>query len=122
MTEKTVTIECNDEGGAIDAPWGKVEVDFKEDKDCITLKVLEHARQQLMYFQKQSPTQFLADDLKGYELILATGSEELADAFMEIKRRLRKEGTHYNTNLKVIEILKKEQPELAGRIHEARTT
>jgi hypothetical protein len=112
MTEKVVTVEINDKGGAIDAPWGKVEVDFKEDKDRINLKILEHARQQLLYFQKEGPTQFLADDLRGYELILATGSEELADKFMEIKRKLREEGIHYGTNLKVIEMLKEKHPEM----------
>lgn len=119
MNEEVVDIEINEKEGTIAAPWGKVTVDFSEDKDCVNLKMLEHARQQLLYFQKKSPTQPLADDLKGYELILATGSEEVADKFMEIKQDLREKGIHYGTNLKVIEILKKDYPEMSRRIDEA---
>jgi hypothetical protein len=116
---KEVNIELNGEEGTIDAPWGSVTVNFEDDKDDINLRLMAHARQQLMYFQKEKATQFLADDIKGYELILATGSEELADKFMEIKSDLRKKGIHYGTNLKVIEILKEKHPELTERtLHE----
>ena len=79
------------------------------------LGMIQHFRLQLISFRSQNKTpeerQHLEDDIRGYEIILASGSESNAQAFMEAKRGRRFEENGFKplfkNNLEVIEFCKK---------------
>lgn len=94
-----MTIKCS-----VDAPWGKFECDTY-------LDFFRQCRAQLQYFldQKQSPNEeFTRAELAGYDELLATGSEDMAEAFAMIKHDCRERGVAPPTNLEVIHRVKRE--------------
>lgn len=74
------------------------------------LGLMEHTLLQLKSYRQLNKTpekrQHLEDDISGYEMILATGSEKNAEHFFELKAKSIKMREPFKNNLEVIKALK----------------
>lgn len=60
---------------------------------------------QLKAIQARRDSQELRDDIEGFEMVL-NRSDNVLDAFVEEKRRLRASSIFFKSNLEIVEILK----------------
>lgn len=77
------------------------------------LDFLRHTLLQLKYYlktQKRTPQQLahLKADIKGYEELIETGSEENASVFLRMKHEAMKGGLRFPNNLAIIQHMKNE--------------
>jgi hypothetical protein len=87
----------------IDAPW----TNGKEEIEPSRLLFLQQTKKQLLYFQKQNDTEYIRNDIAGYDLIIKSKSEKNAENFLKIKRDAILEGKRFKDNLEVIKQMKK---------------
>ena len=81
----------------ISAPWGEFE--------CHTmLSFIQQCIAQLESFA--SPDTKL--DIEGYQQVLATGREDIANLFLKTKDESRRNHTYFENNLALVDFLKKE--------------
>lgn len=110
MTDNNTIIdhEVNLETGdySTKAPWGETEGNLSQEAGLIKTGL-----NQLIFYKNdgRTPTQYLLDDIAGYEQILASKDpDKNARAFMDIKHDSILSGKRYENNLKIVEAIKEQ--------------
>ena len=103
---ETIEMEFDTETGEtkIKAPWGESEGNLN-----VLVTAISNGLTQLIYYRdvKHNKSEHLANDIKGYEMILKSSDPEYnATKFMEIKHEGLRTGTRFKDNLTVIDKIK----------------